>query len=214
MATDFDELQSKLWEAADQLRATSALRASEYSTPVLGLIFLRYADQRFSTAEETVGSGTARRPVRAEDYQAAGALYLPEESRFGPLLELAEGADLGAALKKAMAGIEAHNSDLRGVLPKDYSRIPNDILRELLRLLWGVPGTIEGDRLGLIYEYFLGKFALSEGRQGGCVQWRPASTARTTLSSTFKRSATRRFDSTRISALARAASRTSSFVCP
>lgn len=167
MATDLGELQSKLWEAADQLRANSGLKASEYASPVLGLIFLRYADERFAQASEVVGSGSARRQVGAEDYQAAGALYLPEESRFEALLNLPENADIGKAVNEAMAGIEVYNPDLQGVLPKDYSRIPDDILGELLRLLRPLPGAIEGDGFGLIYEYFLGEFAFSEGQKGG-----------------------------------------------
>ena len=167
VATDLGELQSKLWEAADQLRANSGLKASEYASPVLGLIFLRYADERFAQAAEVVGSGSARRQIGAEDYQAAGALYLPEESRFEALLNLPEDADIGKAVNEAMAGIEVYNPDLQGVLPKDYSRIPNDILGELLRLLRPLPGAIEGDGFGLIYEYFLGEFAFSEGQKGG-----------------------------------------------
>lgn len=167
MATDLGELQNKLWEAANQLRANSGLRASEYSAPVLGLIFLRYADERFSAAAGRVGPGSARRPARPEDYQALGALYLPDESRFEALLGLPEGADLGAALNKAMAGVESHNPDLQGMLPKDYARVPSNILAELLRLLWKLPESIEGDGFGLIYEYFLGKFAMSEGQRGG-----------------------------------------------
>ena len=167
MATDLGELQSKLWEAADQLRANSGLKASEYASPVLGLIFLRYADDRFAQAAETVGPGSDRRPIGPEDYQAAGALYLPEESRFETLLDLPEGADIGKAVNQAMVAIEAHNLELQGVLPKDYSRIPDDILGELLRLLRTLPDAIEGDGFGLIYEYFLGQFAFSEGQKGG-----------------------------------------------
>ena len=167
MATDLGELQNKLWEAADQLRANSGLKASEYAAPVLGLIFLRYADERFSKASETVGPGSARRPTRPEDYQATGALYLPEESRFEALLNLSEDADIGKAINQAMGGIEDYNPDLRGVLPTDYSQIPDNILSELLRLLRTLPGAIEGDGFGLIYEYFLGNFAFSEGKKGG-----------------------------------------------
>ena len=154
MATDLGELQSKLWEAADQLRANSGLKASEYASPVLGLIFLRYADDRFAQAAENVGPGSARRPIEPEDYQAVGALYLPEESRFETLLNLPEGADIGKAVNWAMGAIEVHNPELQGVLPKDYSRIPDDILGELLRLLRTLPDAIEGDGFGLIYEYF------------------------------------------------------------
>ena len=167
MATDLGELQNKLWEAADQLRANSGLKASEYASPVLGLIFLRYADERFAQTAETVGTGSARRPVGPDDYQAAGALYLPEQSRFETLLDLPEDADIGKAMNQAMGGIEECNPDLRGMLPRDYSRIPDDILGELLRLLRTLPGAIEGDGFGLIYEYFLGKFAFSEGHKGG-----------------------------------------------
>ena len=134
---------------------------------MLGLIFLRYADQRFAQAGTTVGKGSARRRVGPDDYQAEGALYLPEQSRFEALLNLPEGADVGKAINQAMEGVEAYNADLRGVLPKDYSRIPDDILGELLRHLRTLPGVIEGDGFGLIYEYFLGKFALAEGRGGG-----------------------------------------------
>ena len=167
MATDLGELQNKLWEAADQLRANSALKASEYASPVLGLIFLRYAADRFAQAAAAVGPGSARRPTRPDDYQATGALYLPDKSRFETLLSLPEGADIGKAINQAMGGIEDYNPDLHGVLPKDYSRIPPDILGELLRLLRALPEAIEGDGFGLIYEYFLGKFAFSEGRKGG-----------------------------------------------
>ena len=134
---------------------------------MLGLIFLRYAAERFAQAAAVVGPGSDRRPIGPEDYQATGALYLPDESRFETLLNLPEAADIGTAINRAMTGIEVHNPDLKGVLPKDYSRIPDDILGELLRLLRALPEVIEGDGFGLIYEYFLGKFALSEGRKGG-----------------------------------------------
>ncbi len=167
VATDLGELQSRLWEVADQLRANSGLKASEYASPVLGLIFLRYADDRFAQVAETVGPGSARNPTGPEDYQAAGALYLPEESRFETLLGLPEGVDIGKAVNQAMGAIEVCNPELQGVLPKDYSRIPDDILGELLRLLRTLPDAIEGDGFGLIYEYFLGQFAFSEGQKGG-----------------------------------------------
>src|SRR5262249_47248854 len=168
MATDLSELQARLWEAADQLRANSGLRPSEYSTPVLGLIFLRYADQRFEAAHaEFEGKGSGRRKIGPADYQAKGVLYLPRESRFDNLLEMPEGADRGKALNDAMKGIEVHNPNLAGVLPRAYSGLPNDVLVELLRLLRRLPEAIEGDAIGLIYEYFLGQFAFSEGQKGG-----------------------------------------------
>ena len=167
MATDLGELQNKLWEAADQLRANSGLKPSEYASPVLGLIFLRYADERFAQAAAVVGPGSDRRPIGPEDYQAIGALYLPDKSRFETLLNLPEHADIGKAINEAMDGIEEYNPDLKGTLPKNYSRIPDDIPGELLRLLRPLPDVIEGDGFGLIYEYFLGKFAFAEGHRGG-----------------------------------------------
>jgi len=168
LATDLQELQTKLWEAADQLRANSGLKASEYSTPVLGLIFLRYADLRFAAAhEELEGKGSGRRKIGPADYHAQGVLYLPEQARFDHLLDLPEGADLGKAVNDAMAAIEDTNPDLDGVLPRAYSSLPNDVMVELLRLLGRLPESIEGDGFGLIYEYFLGEFAFSEGQKGG-----------------------------------------------
>ncbi|MCY4294656.1 MAG: class I SAM-dependent DNA methyltransferase [Acidimicrobiaceae bacterium] len=167
MATDLGELQRSLWKAADRLRANSGLKASEYAAPVLGLIFLRYADERFTQTGRAVEAGSDRRSVGPDDYQAEGALYLPEESRFERLLDLPEAADVGKAVNQAMEGVEAHNPDLRGVLPRDYSRVPDDVLIELLRELRTLPEAIEGDGFGLIYEYFLGNFAFAEGQKGG-----------------------------------------------
>lgn len=168
MATDLKQLQTRLWEAADSLRANSGLRSSEYSTPVLGLIFLRYADLRFAAAhEELEGKGSGRRRIGPADYHAQGVLYLHEPARFDHLLNLPEGADLGKAVNDAMRAIENANPDLKGVLPRAYSSLPNDVLAELLRLLSQLPESIEGDGFGLIYEYFLGQFASSEGQKGG-----------------------------------------------
>jgi type I restriction enzyme M protein len=168
LATDLKQLQTRLWEAADSLRANSGLRSSEYSTPVLGLIFLRYADLRFAAAhEEFEDKGSGRRSIGPADYHAQGVLYLHEPARFDHLLNLPEGADLGKAVNDAMRAIENANPDLKGVLPRAYSSLPNDVLAELLRLLSQLPESIEGDGFGLIYEYFLGQFASSEGQKGG-----------------------------------------------
>lgn len=168
MATDLKQLQTRLWEAADSLRANSGLRSSEYSTPVLGLIFLRYADLRFAAAhEELEGKGSGRRRIGPADYHAQGVLYLHEPARFDHLLNLPESADLGQAANDAMRAIENANPDLKGVLPRAYSSLPNDVLAELLRVLSRLPESIEGDGFGLIYEYFLGQFASSEGQKGG-----------------------------------------------
>ena len=170
MVEKLAELERRLWAAADQLRANSNLAAHEYSVPVLGLIFLRFADVRFTQAEGELAEGfsSRRRSVPGrEHYQAKGVLFLPEESRFSRLLELPEGADIGTAINDAMRAIETENSDLKDVLPKSYNWLENTTLIELMKLMASIPMDIEGDAFGRIYEYFLGSFALSEGRGGG-----------------------------------------------
>ena len=162
------ELEKRLWEVADELRANSDLKSSEYSTPVLGLIFLKYADYRFTRQEKNFsGKSSSRRKIGKTDYQAAGVMYLPDEARFSYLLNLPEGADIGRAINEAMKAIERENEDLKGVLPKTYNRFKNNLLVELLKLMSSIPEDIEGDAFGKIYEYFLGKFAMNEGSQGG-----------------------------------------------
>jgi type I restriction enzyme M protein len=129
---------------------------------------LRYADQKFTEAEkELAGTKTGRRQVGKVDYQARGVLYIPEEARFSRLLRLPEGRNIGKAINDAMKAIEAENPDLKDVLPKTYNRIENYTLVELLKLMASIPMDIEGDAFGKIYEYFLGKFAMSEGQRGG-----------------------------------------------
>ncbi|CAN5380312.1 class I SAM-dependent DNA methyltransferase [soil metagenome] len=162
------QLERRLWQAADQLRANSRLRAADYSIPVLGLIFLRYADVRFGWAEERLAAtATVRSPVTKAHYQAEGVMYVPEPARFGYLRTLPESADLGRAVNDAMAAIEDHNPDLTGVLPRDYGSFERPVLVELLRLIGSIPEDIEGDAFGTIYEYFLGNFAMTEGHRGG-----------------------------------------------
>lgn len=168
---DLSQIEKRLWEAADQLRANSSLRSFEYSVPVLGLIFLRYADFRFERAEREIEaaapSSSRRRTVGSTDYQARGALFLPPEARYQTLLELPDEADVGAAVADAMRAIEAQNDEPRDVLPKNYGRIEKDVLKTLLKTFNTVPLNGGGDVFGKIYEYFLGKFAMSEGQQGG-----------------------------------------------
>jgi type I restriction enzyme M protein len=168
MAQTINEVEKRLWDAADELRANSRLKASEYSVPVLGLIFLRYADCKFAQAEqELAGSTTGRRQISKTDYQARGVMYLPDAARFSRLLDVTEGANVGKAINDAMKAIEDENEELHDVLPKTYNRLDNATLWELLRLMNSIPMDIEGDAFGKIYEYFLGKFAMSEGQKGG-----------------------------------------------
>ena len=165
--TDIYEIADRLWETADELRANSHLKASDYSVPVLGLIFLKFADSRFTQAEtELAGKKTGRREIGKADYQAKGVLYLPEEARFANLLDLKEGENLGKAINDAMAAIENENAALKGILPRTYQSLSNDTLVSLLRSVNSILGDIEGDAFGKVYEYFLGKFALAEGKGG------------------------------------------------
>ncbi|MDD5369874.1 MAG: class I SAM-dependent DNA methyltransferase [Anaerolineaceae bacterium] len=168
MPANNTELEKRLWAAADELRANSNLTASQYSAPVLGLIFLRYADARFTHAQADLeGKATGRKKITKIDYQAQGVMYLPETARFSALVNLPEGENIGKAINDAMTAVEEENEDLRGVLPKTYNRLDNRVLFELLKIFNAIPMDIEGDAFGKIYEYFLGKFALSEGQRGG-----------------------------------------------
>src|ERR1039458_3101210 len=92
------DLEKRLWGAADELRANSKLKSAEYAIPVLGLIFLKYADFRFSVAQKEIeGKSTGRRKIGKTDYQAQGVLYLPDEARFSNLINLPENANVGKA---------------------------------------------------------------------------------------------------------------------
>jgi type I restriction enzyme M protein len=168
MQPDLSELENRLWDAADDLRANSGLKASEYGTPVLGLIFLRFADARFEATRERVeAKASARRRVGPSDYQAEGVIFLTEAARFRYLLDLPEGSDLGRAVNEAMRSVEEHNPDLAGVLPRTYTAIDNSTIASLLRHINSYTKNLEGDAFGLIYEYFLGKFAMAEGAGAG-----------------------------------------------
>src|SRR5450755_2723132 len=165
---DIYDIAHRLWETADELRANSHLKAAEYSIPVLGLIFLKFADSRFTRLESGLaGKGTGRREIGKADYQAKGVLYLPDRSRFANLLDLKEGDNLGKAINDAMAAIEEENPALKGILPRTYQSLTNDTLVSLLRSVNAILGDIEGDAFGKVYEYFLGKFAIAEGAKGG-----------------------------------------------
>ena len=115
---DIYEVASHLWDTADELRANSHLKAAEYSIPVLGLIFLKFADSRFTEAEaDLAGRSSGRRTIGKADYQSRGVLYLPDQARFANLLKLPEGENIGKAINDAMAAIEDENPQLAGVLP-------------------------------------------------------------------------------------------------
>lgn len=173
MASDIKQLESKLWEAADHLRANSSLRLNEFAEPVLGLIFLKFADVKFTAAQKEIEAESKttkakrQRPITAEDYQSRSVLYIPEQARFSSLISLPEGTDMGKAVNDAMKEIEAENKELAGILPKNYNLLDNPTIITLLKNLNHIPDNIQGDAFGLIYEYFLGKFALADGSGGG-----------------------------------------------
>ena len=170
--TATDALEKRLWDAADQLRANSGLNAAQYSTPVLGLIFLRFADVRFAKIRAGLEkmASSSRRGSRVDEpaaYHAEGVLYLTPNVRFEKLLHLPEGSNAGKAINEAMRDIEKHNSQLAGVLPKTYEIFNSTLLKELLKRVSEIPATIDYDAFGRIYEYFLGEFARTEGQKGG-----------------------------------------------
>ncbi|KAF0102534.1 MAG: type I restriction enzyme M protein [bacterium] len=165
-------LEKRLWDAADQFRANSGLKAQEYSGPILGLIFLRFAEVRFALQRTKLegASASSRRGSRVDEpaaYHAEGILYLAPEARFDYLLTLPEVADIGAKVNAAMREIEKHNPQLAGVLPKTYNLFTSTLLKELLKKVSEIPATLDYDAFGRIYEYFLGAFAMTEGQGGG-----------------------------------------------
>jgi len=165
-------LEKRLWDAADQFRANSGLKAQEYSGPILGLIFLRFAGVRFAaqrTKLEKAGA-SSRRGTRVDEpaaYHADGVLFLPPEARYEILLTLPEATDIGAKVNAAMREIEKQNPQLAGVLPKTYNLFSGTLLKELLKKVSEIPATVDFDAFGRIYEYFLGEFARTEGQKGG-----------------------------------------------
>jgi type I restriction enzyme M protein len=165
---DLAEVRRTLWKAADELRANSTLTPADYRGPVLGLIFLAYAEHRFEAARpELEAKATVRNPVKPDDYRARSVLFVPNEARLSGLVDLPEGEDLGKAVDDAMKAVEAANPELRDVLPRGYQRLERSTLTELLRLFSPLPRKLSGDAFGLIYEDFLSNFAMAEGRLGG-----------------------------------------------
>lgn len=173
------QLEDTLWEAADNLRANSDLKASEYSTPVLGLIFLKFADINYRRHEKAILAeykklkGTRREKPLSEIAVAKCGFYLPDHARYSHLRDLPGNQDIAKALEKAMETIEEYKPELSGSLPKtEYHRLTRTeqmktLPKELLRSFDNIPDDATGDIFGQIYEYFLGKFALAEGQGGG-----------------------------------------------
>lgn len=169
---DEDTLEKRLWDAADKLWANAGLKQSQYSEPVLGLIFLRFAEVRFvaQRAKLERAASSSRRGSRIDDpaaYHADNVLFLVPAARFDALLKLPESTNMGQAVNDAMRSVERDNPHMAGVLPKGYQIFDSRLLAELLKTISTIPATLEGDAFGKIYEYFLGTFAMSEGQKGG-----------------------------------------------
>jgi type I restriction enzyme M protein len=166
MPIDLQDLSRRLFQAANQLWTNTALRPDQYAQPVLALIALRQMEARFEAVHAEIAPRfTGRLKATPADYQARGAIFLPDVARFSRLLALPGTADLGAELNAAMKAVADANPDLAGALPQGYAALPGDVLRELLRTL--APLQVEGDAYGLIFEYFMGQFAASSMQKGG-----------------------------------------------
>ncbi|MCB9041686.1 MAG: transposase [Lewinellaceae bacterium] len=176
-AEQLKTLKDNLWAAAIKLRADSDLKLNEFSTPVLGLIFLKFADNKYKQVEaeiqaELEAQQNSRRQ-RAEHEIAIEqcGFYLPKHARYEYLLNLPEEEDIDKALKTAMGAIEQYKPELKDTLPQDeYFRLTrNDkqLPKTLLKLFQDIPEDASGDVFGQIYEFFLGKFAMYEGQGGG-----------------------------------------------
>ena len=172
---DIAKLETDLWEAADNLRANSKLTSSDYFMPVLGVIFLRHAANRFDAANRQIESDQAngkmpKRKVLPADYIARRSLYLPEQARYDWIMQQAavSGTDLPKLVTEAMSAIEAEFEPLIGVLPKDYGIFETKVLEDLMRLFNGEQiKQATGDVFGRIYEYFLSKFSIQKAHDNG-----------------------------------------------
>jgi len=167
MALQPDDLEQRLWDAANELWTNSSLKPSEYAPPILGLVFLKFADSMYEKArQELEGKSPGRRTIGKADYQAKGVLFVPDSARYSMLLKLPEGRDLGKAVADAMRAIELENEELKDVLPKNYSGMDNATLVALMRIFETIPAD-GGDTFGTVYQNFLQQFSMEKGEKGG-----------------------------------------------
>ena len=175
---ELKKLKDDLWHSADMLRASAHLAANKYGQPILGLIFLRYADvlykQHKNEIEEEYNKlkGTRRERSIEEIAKEKCGFYLPDCAYYDYINDAPDTAEKATLVKEAMEAIEAHNPSIDGVLPKEvYGQlVPEEepeLLSNIVRVFKDIPETISIDLFGQIYEYFLGNFALAEGKDGG-----------------------------------------------
>ena len=170
---DLANYQSQLWQMADTLRGS--MDASEYKHVVLGLIFLKYISDAFEErhAQLELEREEGADPEDPDEYRAANIFWVPPEARWIHLQNNARQSTIGRTVDDAMIAIERDNPTLKDVLPKDYARQALDQARlgEVVDLVSNVRvGDADSrarDVLGRVYEYFLEKFAIAEGRRGG-----------------------------------------------
>jgi type I restriction enzyme M protein len=172
------ELKDRLWKGADQLRANSGLKSTEYATPILGLIFLRFAQGKYVQHETAINAefeknkGTRiERPIYEIAIEKCG-FYLPPEAKYDYLLNLPQSEDIAGKTINAMVLLEKYTAELADTLPKDiyYSVNSEDdplVLYKLFKVFKDIPTDVSLDIFGEIYEYFLNEFALAEGQGGG-----------------------------------------------
>lgn len=173
--SNYPKLEVELYKAADKLRKN--IDAAEYKHIVLGLIFLNYISQSFCKLHQQLSSDAKEykfaMPEDPDEYVSRNLFWLPPKSRWDYLRKLSRSAEIGIHLDHAMEQMEEHNSSLKGILPKIYSKqnIDGSILADLFDLIENAPISEEEwrskDLLGRVYEYFLGRFALAEGQKGG-----------------------------------------------
>lgn len=170
---NLEKLERDLWEAADNLRANSKLTAAQYAMPVLGLIFLRHAYNRFLAVKKEVEPSLPKRDGKARglipgDFIGKAAIYLPPNAYYEHLLAQPEGPELAEAVVTAMEHIEVYNPTLAGILPKAYRGFEPRLLMDLLKTFnRDSLKKASGDVFGKIYEYFLNKFAQTGAQEGG-----------------------------------------------
>lgn len=181
-------LKENLWHAADVLRAGAHLAANKYGQPILGLIFLRYADILFKQHKDEIEAeynrtkgGRAEKSIKDIAMEKCG-FYLPECAYYDAINDAPDDANKAVLVKKAMEAIEDENPKMYGVLPKEvYAQlVPEEepeLLSNIVRIFKDIPENCTIDIFGEIYEYFLGNFALSEGKDGGAF-YTPATVVR------------------------------------
>ena len=173
---ELKKLEEDLWHSADLLRAGAHMSATSYGEPILGLIFLRYADIRYKQFKDDINQeynkykGTRMEKSLKEISIEKCGFYLPECAYFDFINEAPDDANKAILVKNAMIAIETENESMTGVLPKDvYGHlVPEEepeLLSNVIRVFKDIPEDISIDLFGKIYEYFLGKF--TSGKDGG-----------------------------------------------